>query len=97
MTITEEKIAELESKGFKRWTKGGLDRLYVNAAQLGLVCNYYNSGNVHSAEFRGMSVSNSQARRFKAAKTYIDVNTGKVVSDFDELAAAAREIAGITE
>lgn len=95
MKITEERIAELEAKGFKRWTKGSLDRLYINAAQLGLTVTLYKTGNIHSAEFRGASISNAQARRYKAAKTYIDINTGNAISDYDELAEAAKQIAGI--
>ena len=81
MIFTNEKIMQLEGKGFKRWVKGNLDRLYINAAQLGLICTYYNSGNISSAEFNGRSISNSEARRMKSAKTFVDVKTGKVYSD----------------
>lgn len=97
MTLNNEKIAELENKGFKRWTKDNIDRLYIRAAQLGLVCTHYNTGNIHTAEFNGVSISNSQARRFINAETFIDVNTGKAYSDFDELAQAAAKLAGIAE
>ena len=93
--LTNEKIAELETKGFKRWTKGNLDRLYINAAQLGLVCNYYNTGNIRDAEFNGDSISNCSARRMKAAKTFIDVKTGRVYSDNNTLKDAAIELAGL--
>ena len=93
--LTNEKIAELTSKGFNRWQKGNLDRLYINASQLGLVCSYYKTGNISGAEFQGDQISNSQARRYKAAKTFIDVNTGKVYSDYPVLEEAAREIAGL--
>ena len=64
--MTIEKINELENKGFKRWTKGNLDRLYINATQLGLECDYYKTGNVRSAWFNGDHVSNSEACRMKA-------------------------------
>ena len=67
--MTEQMIAELEAKGFKRWTKGNLDRLYINAAQLGLVCQYYKTGNIRHAEFNGESISNSQGYRYKSALT----------------------------
>lgn len=30
--LTNEMICALEEKGFKRWTKGNLDRMYVNAS-----------------------------------------------------------------
>lgn len=94
--MTENRITELTSKGFKRWTKGNLDRLYINAAQLGLECGYYNTGNIKWATFNGEDISNCQARRYKAAKTYIDIKTDRVVSDYDVLAEAAAEIAGLT-
>lgn len=95
--LTEERIKELEEKGFNRWTKGNLDRLYINAVQLGLVCTYYNTGNVKSAEFQGDSISNCQARRYKAAKTFIDVKTEKVHSDYETLEKAAAELAGMEQ
>lgn len=95
--FTEERIKELESKGFKRWTKGNLDRLYINASQLGLVCVYYNTGNVRDAEFNGRSISNCEARRMKAARTFIDVKSGRVYSDNSTLAEAAKVLAGLDE
>ena len=83
------KIAELIKKGFNRWTKGNMDRLYINAAQLGLVCSYYKTGNISGAEFQGESISNCQARRYKAAKTFVDIKTGTVYSDIPALKTAA--------
>ena len=97
MTLTESKIAELISKGFSRWTKGNLDRLYINATQLGLVCSYYKTGNIRSAEFNGASISNYRGYKLKAAKTFIDIKTGRVHSDYPELAEAAAALAGIEE
>ena len=94
--MSEERIAELVAKGFKRWTKGNIDRLYINAAQLGLVCSYYNTGNVKYAEFNGEQISNSQARRYKAAKTFIDIVHETVYSDIPALREAAASLAGIT-
>lgn len=85
-------IAKLEEKGFKRWTKGNLDRMYVNASQLGLVCSYYKSGNISDAEFCGKPISNCEARRMKAAKTFIDVYAGDAHSDNRTLAQAAEEL-----
>ena len=95
--LTEERIAELTRKGFNRWTKGNLDRLYINASQLGLVCEYYNTGNIKYAEFQGETISNCQARRMKASKTFIDIKTGKVYSDNYTLEMATRALAGIDE
>ena len=79
--MTEGRIRELEGMGFKRWTKGNYDRLYINADKLGLDCDYYKTGNISSATFGGKKISNSMAREMKAAKTYIDVRTGRVYSD----------------
>lgn len=95
--LNEQKITELTEKGFNRWTKGNLDRLYINASQLGLVCDYYKSGNISSAEFNGERISNCQARRYKAAKTFIDIKTGSVHSDIPALEEAAQMLAGIAE
>ena len=95
--LSEERIAELEEKGFKRWTKGNMDRLYINAAQLGLDCDYYKTGNISGAEFQGERISNCEARRMKAAKTYIDINTGKARSDNYTLLKAVKALAGIEE
>ena len=95
--MIESKIKTLEEKGFKRWTKGNIDRLYINASQLGLNCTKYNTGNIRSATFQGVGISNCHARKMYAAKTYIDLKTEKVVSDDDMLARAAAELAGIDE
>ncbi len=91
----KDRIEELEEKGFSRWTKGNLDRLYINAAQLGLVCSYYKTGNVSSAYFNGVSISNAEARRMKGSKTFIDIKSGKVYSDNEMLGKAAAELAGL--
>lgn len=89
-----DRIEELEAMGFKRWTKGGMDRLYINASALGLNCSYYKTGNVSNAWFDGYEISNCEARRMKASKTYIDVKTEKVYSDNATLAEKAAEISG---
>lgn len=85
-------IAKLEARGGKRWIKGSMDRMYFNATVLGLELEYYKTGNIRDASFRGMGLSNSMGGRYKAAKTYIDLATGTVHSDFDCLADAVREL-----
>ena len=90
--MTEERIKELEEKGFKRWTKGNLDRLYINASQLGLVCEYYKTGNISDAEFDGVQISNSRAYKMKGAKTYVDIKTGTVHSTDEWLKEKAEEL-----
>lgn len=95
--MTEQRIRELERLGFKRWMKGNLDRLYINAVQLGLNCEYYKTGNIKYAEFQGHEISNCEARRMKGAKTYIDLKTEKVYSDNDLLKGAAGVLAQVDE
>lgn len=90
--MTDTMIAKLEAKGGKRWIKGNMDRMYFNATVLGLELEYYKTGNIRDASFRGTGLSNSMGGRYKAAKTYIDLATGDVHSDFDCLADAVREL-----
>lgn len=90
--MTNEQIARLEEIGFKRWTKAGHDRLYVDAKNLGLEVDYYKTGNVKWAAFRGTEISNSEGRRMLNDKTYVDVKTDKVFSTCAKLAEAAEEI-----
>lgn len=90
-----ERIEELERMGFKRWTKSGMDRMYINASALGLNYTRYKSGNVSSAWFKGESISNCECRRMLNAKTYIDLKLQKVFSDNETLGQTAAEMAGL--
>lgn len=90
-----ERIDELTAMGFKRWQKNGMDRMYINASTLGLVCVYRRSGTISDAEFRGESISNNQARKMADAKTYIDLNQRRLVSQSAMLAAAAADLIGV--
>lgn len=90
--MTDELIKKLEDVGFTRWTKAGHDRLYVNAKVLGLEVDYYKTGNVKWAAFRGVEISNSEGRRMLNDKTYVDVKTGRVFSTCPKLAEAAEEL-----
>lgn len=89
-----ERIEELEAMGFKRWQKNGMDRMYINASVLGLTCTYYKTGNIQSAVFNGIDISNSEAYRIKNTKTYIDLNKKCIVSDSARLAAATADMIG---
>lgn len=89
-----ENIVELEKLGFKRWTKNGMDRMYINARELGLTCTYYKTGNISSAMFGDEDISNSEGYRLKAAKTYIDLKQARIVSDSARLAEKVAEIIG---
>ena len=90
-----DRIEELEALGFKRWTKNGMDRMYINASALGLNYTKYKTGNVSSAWFKGDSISNCECRRMLGAKTYIDLKLQKVFSDNRLLGQAAAELAGL--
>ena len=90
-----DRIPELESMGFSRWQKNGMDRMYINASTLGLTCRYYKTGNISSAEFNGKMISNCQARRIKFSKTYIDLIKRRLVSDNEMLLAAAADLIGV--
>lgn len=57
-----------------RWTKGKFDRIYFNWKEMGLNVEYYNSGNICSADFNGKEISNSCAKRILCAKIYLDLN-----------------------
>lgn len=89
-----ERIEELTALGFNRWQKNGMDRMYINASTLGLICTYYKTGNISGAEFNGERVSNSEGYRLKSSKTYIDLKLKRLVSDSARLAAAAAELIG---
>lgn len=70
--LNDKIIKALEERGFKRWTKNSMDRLYINAETLGLDRETY--------KYRGERVSNTLAREMLAAKTYIDIETERVFS-----------------
>lgn len=79
MKMTGTMIKKLESKGFKRWTKGEHDRLYANAESFGLEVDYYKSGNISYATLNGEKISNTSAYGIKRKTSiYIDVNDGKL-------------------
>lgn len=92
--MNEAMIEKFEDAGFKRWTKGDYDRLYINATALGLEYDCYKSGNIHSACFKGEDISNAHAGRMLATKVWVNVATGKLfwkgsVNAEDELIVAA--------
>lgn len=78
MKLSKKQIAALEEKGFRRWTKGNRDRLYINAEDLGLEVSTFKTGNVFSAYYRGEEISNKRGSEMRAAKTYIDIETGEL-------------------
>ena len=79
-------IKKYEAAGFKRWTKNGMDRLYIDAEALGLEVERYGTGNIKSATWQGVKVSNADARRILASKVYVIVESGElvVISNFEK-------------
>lgn len=70
-------IEALEKKGFNRWTKGDMDRLYFSIEKAGaLELDYYKSGNLRSADLEGERISNAEACRLLAVKCFIDLKNG---------------------
>ncbi|WP_196602231.1 hypothetical protein [Pectinatus frisingensis] len=71
--LKEQQIKNLESAGFKRWTKGQNDRLYINAFDV-------------IAEDEGFQAQISRSSKFEreieATKVYVDVKTGETVIEY---------------
>lgn len=86
------RIEALEAEGFKRWTKGNHDRLYISAKDLGLNCTYYKTGNIASAEWDGEKISNRQASILMNSKTYIDLNDNTINTTENRLLWAVEDI-----
>ena len=78
ITVTAETIAKLEAAGFNRWTKGAMDRLYIDTTKLGLDVDYYKTHRVRSATWQGETITNADARRLLGSKVWIDVKTGEL-------------------
>ena len=92
--MTETMIDKLTTKGFSRWTKDAMDRLYINANDLGLYTDHYKSGSICYASFNGEEISHAHALRMLGAKIWIDVETGALHSKYAEdcLVEAAKAI-----
>lgn len=80
----QAKIDKLINAGCKRWTKGNMDRLYINAGVIGYRWETYKTGNVKEAfNPDGYSISNCEMGRVLSAKAYIDINKDfRVVVDY---------------
>lgn len=90
--MSDKMICKLAAKGFNRWTKGNIDRMYINASQLGLACSYHTTGSIKNATFCGVEISNCEARRMKADKCYIDLKTGTITAASSRLKDAAQAL-----
>ena len=75
-----EALQDLKAYG-KVWVGGKHKRLYLNAKDLGLKCDYYHSGNISRAWVNGEDISNCEARRILNAGAYIDLVSGEFIDD----------------
>ena len=99
--MNEEKnalnIEELKKRGFNRWTKGDMDRLYFDVKKSEYFSvDYYKSGNVSSAYLEGERISNAEAYRIMSVKCFIDLkNNNELVVQYgnEESQKIVRELA----
>lgn len=91
-----DRVAEFEKMGFNRWTKGNMDRLYINARDLGLICEIRRrTGSISAAYFKGERISNSEGGRMRAAKTFIDIKTEMIYGDNSTLKEEVARMTGL--
>lgn len=77
-------IETLEKKGFNRWTKGDMDRLYFNIERSGhMVVDHYNTGNISYASVDGEEISHRFAGQILSVKCFIDLkNDNRLVIQY---------------
>ncbi|MCY9806586.1 hypothetical protein OXT66_03350 [Lentilactobacillus senioris] len=88
--LNEATIANIKEVGHE-WHFKNMNRMYLNLEDI-IDVEFYNSGNVNHAYLNnGEKISNSKANGLRFAKTYLDLDTGELVSDsailFDEALA----------
>ena len=88
----ERLVAKMEAVGFKRWTKNGMDRMYINASRLGLETRTYKSGCISYAAWKGEEISHRRGGALSSAKTYYDLKDGKLHGTEQMLLEAAEEL-----
>jgi hypothetical protein len=89
--LSEKQIEALEKKGFRRWTKGDYDRLYINVIKLPGVY-----GSSSELEIDGDKLSRTKSWKVSNAKIWIDVATAEVHAEAayheDFLKSAAKKL-----
>ena len=86
----QDKIRFLCGMGFHHWKKGNLNRLYINAEDLGLEMGWVFPG-VTISTLCGEEIGFQEAKYLKYAKTYISLPDGKAYSDDPRLAELAQD------
>lgn len=77
-------IETLEKKGFNRWTKGNMDRLYFNIERSGhMDVDHYKTGNISYASVDGEEISHRFAGQILSVKCFIDLkNDNRLVIQY---------------
>ena len=77
-------IETLEKKGFSRWTKGDMDRLYFNIQKSGhMEVDHYKTGNISFAAIDGEEISHRFAGQILSVKCFIDLkNDNRLVIQY---------------
>lgn len=77
-------IEALEKKGFRRWTKGDMDRLYFNIEKSGhMEVDHYKTGNISYAAIDGGEISHRFAGQILSVKCFIDLkNDNRLVIQY---------------
>lgn len=77
-------IKALEKKGFSRWTKGDMDRLYFNIQKSGhMEVDHYKTGNISFAAIDGEEISHRFAGQILSVKCFIDLkNDNRLVIQY---------------
>lgn len=85
-------VEDLEKKGFNRWTKGDMDRLYFSIERSGhMDVDRYHTGNISYAAIDGEEISHRFAGQILSVKCFIDLkNDNKLVIQYG--GPEAREI-----
>ena len=75
-------VETMTAIGGNRWTKNGMDRVYLNDWEhfAGLNVSRYGTGNISSASYQGEGISNSQAYKLLGSidKVWFDATDGKL-------------------
>lgn len=71
--MTNEKIKALENKGFKRWTKGDKDRLYIKVWNLPNVKTIWKENGKKCFEINGEELSYTKSSEVNYTSIYIDL------------------------
>lgn len=77
-------VESLEKKGFSRWTKGDMDRLYFNIQKSGhMEVDHYKTGNISFAAIDGEEISHRFAGQILSVKCFIDLkNDNRLVIQY---------------